>query len=889
MPLLIADTFTTSLAKLTGDEQKAVKTTAFDLQLNPESPGLQFHKLLRAKDPNFWSVRVNLDIRLIVPKTGLLPRQFLKSRPNNLSYTRGSPILALTMIQVRRFSAPAGVFLFLLATVLRIPPSLALSALVDPTFDIGPPPNGDVAAIALQAPDKIIVAGDFGRFGDAEHFRIVRLNNTGSVDSTFATVVAGSINAVAVDAGNRVLIGGHVSLVNGQARNGLARLTPDGALDATFAITTLSAGGMVTDIVVAPDQKILIGGYFTTINGATRSMVARLNADGSIDNSFNPPFVDGTVTKLARDASGRVIVSGHFTTVGGRAQRALARLTDTGVVDAGFAPILGDSISSFGLQADGSVVALRSFPTNVNGENTAPLARFLGTDGSRDPAFSSTAGVSGGSQPTIMAVAVQPDGRLLLGGNFTRVNGTASAGLARLNADGTLDQSFPIGTGVTGGAAQVTALALEIANGRALVGGAFAAVDGEPRNRVARIITAPTVGSIDDQGLAIATDRTNNIYLVGDTSGRLGQVSAGGRDAWIAKYNAAGAQQWIVQFGTPLDDIAYGIAVDVTGSLFVAGSSAIGSPNSGGFYGHKGWLAKYSAAGVQQWSADLDTPGDDQAFAVATDRGGNVFIAGRTSGTFVLPEPLAGYRGWVAKYSRTGTQAWIRQYSPPGQTAALTLAVDTSGAVFVGGHTTGGGPTHNDLWLAKYDRVGNVIWNHVWGSSEHDYLYSAATDAMSSVYAGGFTLGSLSPNSPNAGGYDGWLGKRSASGSLTWLRQFGSTPRNDDRTHGVAVDAKGFVYATGQTAGSLGAYNPSFTDMWLAKHDSNGALLWRRQLGVPGVEVSAQAIAIDRVGMVVVIGGTNGQFGDTRGTGTDVWVAKFLNNGTLVWKKQLGR
>jgi mRNA-degrading endonuclease RelE of RelBE toxin-antitoxin system len=69
MSFLISDTFIASLAKLTGDEQKAVKTTAFDLQLNPESPGLQFHRLLRAKDPNFWSVRVNLDIRLIVHKT----------------------------------------------------------------------------------------------------------------------------------------------------------------------------------------------------------------------------------------------------------------------------------------------------------------------------------------------------------------------------------------------------------------------------------------------------------------------------------------------------------------------------------------------------------------------------------------------------------------------------------------------------------------------------------------------------------------------------------------------------------------------------------------------------------------------------------------------------
>jgi mRNA-degrading endonuclease RelE of RelBE toxin-antitoxin system len=65
----IADTFTDSLAKLTGDEQKSVKTTAFDLQLNPESPGLSFHKLDRAKDKNFWSVRANDDIRIIVHRT----------------------------------------------------------------------------------------------------------------------------------------------------------------------------------------------------------------------------------------------------------------------------------------------------------------------------------------------------------------------------------------------------------------------------------------------------------------------------------------------------------------------------------------------------------------------------------------------------------------------------------------------------------------------------------------------------------------------------------------------------------------------------------------------------------------------------------------------------
>src|SRR5712671_791592 len=69
MEFRIADTFTDSLARLMGEEQKAVKTTAFDLQLNPASPGMSFHKLDKAKDKNFWSVRVNSDIRLIVHKS----------------------------------------------------------------------------------------------------------------------------------------------------------------------------------------------------------------------------------------------------------------------------------------------------------------------------------------------------------------------------------------------------------------------------------------------------------------------------------------------------------------------------------------------------------------------------------------------------------------------------------------------------------------------------------------------------------------------------------------------------------------------------------------------------------------------------------------------------
>src|SRR5438445_1444819 len=69
MGFRIADTFTESLARLTGEEQKAVKTTAFDLQINPTAPGMNFHKLAKSKDKGFWSVRVNQDVRLIVHRT----------------------------------------------------------------------------------------------------------------------------------------------------------------------------------------------------------------------------------------------------------------------------------------------------------------------------------------------------------------------------------------------------------------------------------------------------------------------------------------------------------------------------------------------------------------------------------------------------------------------------------------------------------------------------------------------------------------------------------------------------------------------------------------------------------------------------------------------------
>ena len=105
MPTVLADTFTSALGKLTGDEQKQVKLTVFDLQTEPDQPGLQFHRIDNSKDPNFWSVRVSRDIRIIVHKTAVAersgqPGEVLTAENDRFEVAAGSGAVRLVTIQL---------------------------------------------------------------------------------------------------------------------------------------------------------------------------------------------------------------------------------------------------------------------------------------------------------------------------------------------------------------------------------------------------------------------------------------------------------------------------------------------------------------------------------------------------------------------------------------------------------------------------------------------------------------------------------------------------------------------------------------------------------------------------------------------------------------------
>ncbi len=324
-----------------------------------------------------------------------------------------------------------------------------------------------------------------------------------------------------------------------------------------------------------------------------------------------------------------------------------------------------------------------------------------------------------------------------------------------------------------------------------------------------------------------------------------------------------------------------------------------------------------------EWERQLGTPGNDNSQAVALDKDGNVYIAGRTSDKFGSTNNLGIYDAWLASYDRNGNQRWISQLGTNGYDAANGITVDSTGNVYVTGWTDGK-TTNRDTWLAKYDSTGSEIWRKQFTSASNDKLlgYDIANGAVSlgsdgSIYLAGLTYGDLEGAGANKGKADAWVAKYSPiDGTQQWVRQLGTS--DWDEAKGVVVDPEGNVYVSGQTRGALGdgVTNQGELDAWVAKYNSSGALQWKRQLGTQA-EDSSQGIALTKDGKHIYLTGYTGDklgepfkgdpyelgysnvtwaaiHGDKSGLGgtyygsADAWVAQYDSNGNLVWKRQLG-
>jgi uncharacterized delta-60 repeat protein len=229
--------------------------------------------------------------------------------------------------------------------------------------------------------------------------------------------------------GEKILVGGRFHHVNGVGINSLARLNPDGSLDESFGIG-LSLVDRIYDIFVLPDEKILIGGKFKTVQGIDVVNFARLHPDGTLDDSFSKiPDINNSVFSISVHWDGRIVIAGRFTS------------------------------TIHGFQADG-------------------IARLL-PNGMRDAAFLPAPGTNG----DVLDLQILPNGKILMAGKFTEVNGVPRRNVAVLNQDGGVDAEFDPGSGAN----DCISGFVQQNNGWVVLGGFFTRINDQDRHYVARL------------------------------------------------------------------------------------------------------------------------------------------------------------------------------------------------------------------------------------------------------------------------------------------------------------------------------------------------------------------------------------------------------------------
>lgn len=339
----------------------------------------------------------------------------------------------------------------IVGTSFLVPPRAAFTAFA---LGLQPQPTGD---------PKIIVGGDNGA--------LFRLNADGTIDNTFngspaVPLGVGQIGgrivfSLSVQSDNKIVIAGrfgyHNPGINSPFIN-IIRLNPDGSTESNGAggLSTFNANlgtgagaeifTLVTRTAASPGS-FLISGRFLSFNGVTATRFAQIKPDGTLDLTFNHNIdqgPDGRAFGVAEAPSGQIYVGGIFKKFN-NANGPLVRLNADGTHDPSFQPKFGESSSIFALavQSDGKLIVAGEF-SSVNGGSRKNIVR-LNPDGTTDNTFNASVTMSQPKDvpPTaVYTMLIQPNGQILLGGNFLEIDGQPRKYIGRINADGTLDTVF---------------------------------------------------------------------------------------------------------------------------------------------------------------------------------------------------------------------------------------------------------------------------------------------------------------------------------------------------------------------------------------------------------------------------------------------------------------
>lgn len=328
--------------------------------------------------------------------------------------------------------------------------------------------EGDILALAVQADGKILVGGNLRRLGDQVRRGLGRLHADGSLDVEFNPGADNGVTDLAVQPDGKIVVGGFFTTLAGRARAIIGRLHPDGTLDTSFVPRI---EGAIFALALQSDGKIIVTGSFQMVDGEVRRNLARLNSDGTLDRSFNAGSVGDEFGELvALQPDGKILVNGFFETPSGMPRVGVGRLHPDGAVDTTFTPHL-DSAFGATVQADEKILTRAS----------QGLGR-LNSNGSLDATFHSPA------LGSFVSTVLQTNGKPIAGGALDPLQGFGMY-LVRVEANGTVDTSFVTISNRDPSGGGISEVMLQ-GDGKVLVGGKFTMLDGQPKNGLVRFLNA---------------------------------------------------------------------------------------------------------------------------------------------------------------------------------------------------------------------------------------------------------------------------------------------------------------------------------------------------------------------------------------------------------------
>jgi hypothetical protein len=409
-----------------------------------------------------------------------------------------------------------------------------------------------------------------------------------------------------------------------------------------------------------------------------------------------------------------------------------------------------------------------------------------------------------------------------------------------------------------------------------------------------KIELAKSGGAGYDMGSAVAYDGFGNTYMSGSFQGtaNFGSStisSAGSDDIFLAKYNSNYELVWVKSAGGSYSDVSSAIAVDNSGNVYMTGSfsgtAGFGSISLSGAGGTDGFVAKFDPSGNVVWAKQISSDAYDAGNSIKLDASGTPYVTGAFSSTATFGATSLTSDGgtdiFAAKYNPdNGDNIWAKKFGGANDQNGISLSVSSSGGIYLAGGffvnadfgttvlTASGGL---DGFIAKLSSSGDIVWAKQISGPDWENAYSISLDANENCYVTGYFTGSTNfggSNLTSSGNEDIFLAKYSPSGSLIWVRSAGSS--NDyDNAKSAATDASGNVYITGYFSRTATFGDRTLTsnnisrDIFVAKYNSDGNILWVKQAGGSDTD-QGNSLAVNAAGNITVCG-------SFRGTGTSIF------------------